>query len=334
MPFDTEAEQHSTFLSVPLGHGSQTLRLFPVSASPVILKSDRNFGQHTLRLLERWLIPNLLEIEDLTVCYALEGRESQDALRGISFSIRANEIVGLMGESGCGKSTTALAVLGLLSRGNAEVRGSIRFRGEELLGKRERDLQKIRGATISLVYQEPELALHPMIAAGEQIAEVLHAHSGKNWKRCREEAEQSLARVGFREIERISSAYPHQLSGGQRQRVCLAQAIACRPALLIADEPTAALDAHSQAQFIELLRELREETGLSILLISHSPEIQARLADRILVMRAGEIIDTGTLGQLAQTAANASTRALLQRTNSHARLSQEHLPVPTGAALP
>lgn len=238
-----------------------------------------------------------------------------------------------MGESGCGKSTTALAVLGLLPQGNTEVRGSIRFRGKELLGKSEREVQKIRGAAISLVYQEPELALHPMISAGEQVAEVLHAHCGKSWRQCREEAKQTLARVGFRKIERIWHAYPHQLSGGQRQRVCLAQAVACRPALLIADEPTAALDAHSQAQFIELLRDLREETGLSILLISHSPEIQARLADRIFVMRAGEIVESGTFEQLARNALNSSTRAPLRRAKSSLELDEAHVLAHTGAAL-
>lgn len=284
-----------------------------------------------MRLRERGHIRNLLEIDGLTVRYFPDGLKPQDALRGVSLSMGAGEIVGLMGESGCGKSTTALAILGLLPQ-NVEVRGSIRFRGEELLGTSEHKMQKIRGAAISLVYQEPELALHPMISAGEQIAEVLHAHSGRNWKQCRAEAKQTLARVGFREIERISCAYPHQLSGGQRQRVCLAQAIACEPSLLIADEPTAALDARSQAEFIELLRELREETDLSILLISHSPKIQARLAESILVMRAGEIADSGTFEQLMQNAANASTRTLLQRAKPAPRASEEHAHVSAGAA--
>lgn len=286
-----------------------------------------------MRLRGRGSIRNLLEIDGLTVRYAPDGIKPQDALRGVSLSIRAGEVAGLMGESGCGKSTTALAILGLLPQ-NSEVQGSIRFRGEDLLGKSECKMQKIRGAAISLVYQEPELALHPMFSAGEQIAEVLHAHSGKNWKQCRAEAKQTLARVGFKEIERISCAYPHQLSGGQRQRVCLAQAIACEPSLLIADEPTAALDARSQSEFIELLRDLREETDLSILLISHSPEIQARLADRILVMRAGEIVDAGTFEQLMQSAANASTRAILQRANPARGLNQAQAVVLAGADLP
>jgi peptide/nickel transport system ATP-binding protein len=254
----------------------------------------------------------LLQVRDLSVRYRREGARPNLAVDQVNFAVAAGETVGLMGESGCGKSTIALSLLGLLPPEGAEITGSILFRGEELLSLDENQMQKIRGAAISLVFQEPEISLNPVMRVGEQIAEVIHAHGSLRWKGCRGEAEKMIARVGLPQTDRIFSAYPHQLSGGQRQRVVLAQALACRPALLIADEPTTSLDARSQSAFLALLRELKQEMQISLLLISHTPEIQASLADRVLVMKDGQIIEEGSFAQLYWNPSNNYTRSILR----------------------
>jgi ABC-type glutathione transport system ATPase component len=237
------------------------------------------------------------------------GKTRHDALCGIDFEIRRGEIVGLMGESGSGKSTTALALLGLLPGDSARVSGSAIFRERELLSLSEREWQKIRGAEISLVFQEPEIALNPVMQAGDQVAEVIRAHRNWEWRRCCDAARATLTRVGLSE-SRFYRSYPHQLSGGQRQRVVLAQALACEPALVIADEPTASLDARSQAEFLELVKQLRDTTGLTVLLISHSPEVQASLADRVLILKEGRIFEEGPFEALYHSATHAYTRKL------------------------
>lgn len=241
---------------------------------------------------------------------ATGARDRHSALRGIDFEIRRGEIVGLMGESGSGKSTAALALLGLLPE-TARVTGSAMFRERELLSSSEREWEKIRGTDIALVFQEPEIALNPVMRAGDQVAEVIRAHQNWGGRRCRDEARAALARVGLAD-ERIFLAYPHQLSGGQRQRVVLAQALACEPALLIADEPTASLDARSQADFLALLKNLRDASGLTVLLISHSPEVQASIADRVVILKEGQILEEGRFEALYRRSSNAYTRKLLR----------------------
>lgn len=253
----------------------------------------------------------LLQIRDLSVGYEAKSREIFAAVEHVSFDIASGETVGLMGESGCGKSSIALALMGLLPEQQARVAGSVVFRGSDLLALSERNLQKIRGAALSMVYQEPEIALSPVMRVGDQITEVIRAHRRLTWIECRADARSMLARVGFAQIERIFNAYPHQLSGGQRQRVVLAQALACSPALLIADEPTAHLDVRSQSEFLTLLESLKRESGISILLISHTPEVQARMADRLLVMRAGRIIERGRFSEVARNTRDPYTRAIL-----------------------
>lgn len=265
----------------------------------------------------------LLEVRDLRIRYRCPGAPAQQAVNGIAFEIAPGEIVGLMGESGSGKSSLALAILGLVPRESSEVLGSILFRGQELNGMPEHALQEIRGAGISLVFQEPGISLSPVMRVGDQIAEVIHAHRRGNWKSCRAESESMLARVGLTPTSRIFSAYPHQLSGGQCQRVVLAQALCCRPALLIADEPTASLDARSQADFLALLRSLKEGAGISILLISHTPEIQASLADRVLVMKEGRIVEQGRFAELYSRPSHAYTRWMLRRSNRTAETQTE-----------
>ncbi len=255
----------------------------------------------------------LLQVRDLAIRYCSGDAVTHQAVGGVSFDIAPGETVGLMGESGCGKTSIALALLSLLPKEGAEVSGSILFRGHELLSTDENSLRKIRGAGISLVFQEPSIALNPVMRVGEQIAEVIHAHRDWSWKRCRAETESALARVGLPPSKRILSAYPHQLSGGQCQRVVLAQALSCDPALVIADEPTAALDARSQSELVILLRNLKQELKLSLLLISHAPEIQANLADRLLIMAGGQIVEQGSFAQVYWHPSHHCTRTILRR---------------------
>jgi peptide/nickel transport system ATP-binding protein len=258
---------------------------------------------------------HLLQVKDLRVSYRGADAKVRTAVDGVSFEITGGEVLGLMGESGCGKTSTALALLGLLDERHAEVTGSVQFRGEELLLMNARALRALRGSAISMVFQEPEIALSPVMRAGDQVAEVIHAHKGLTWKQCRAEAEAILVRVGLPGTQRFFSAYPHQLSGGQRQRVVLAQALACQPALIIADEPTASLDARSQSELLALLRELKGELGIAILLISHTPEVQAYLADRLMLMADGRIVEHGTFAELYRNPSHEITRAML-RTSS------------------
>jgi len=257
----------------------------------------------------------------LNIAYRGAGSSWHQAVQNVSFEVCEGEVLGLMGESGCGKTSTALALLGLLSAEPVDISGSIQFRGEELLSKDGRALRSIRGAGISLVFQEPELALSPVMNVRDQVAEVIHAHNDRQWVRCRAEAELALERVGFSDVLRISAAYPHQLSGGQRQRVVLAQALACKPALLIADEPAASLDARSQREILMLLRGLQRELRFSILLISHAPEVQATLADRLMVMANGRIVEQGPFEQLYRNPSHDCTRAML-RTATPARVAE------------
>ena len=240
----------------------------------------------------------LLQVRNITVEFPASRAAAHTAVDNVSFDVEAAEVVGLMGESGCGKTTLSLAMLGLLAKEQASVSGSVMFRGRELLGLDERLLAKVRGAKISLVSQEPGIALSPVMRAGDQIAEVLHAHRKWDWAQCRVEARSWLARVGLMTIDRIYASYPHQLSGGQLQRVVLAQALACEPEIVIADEPTTSLDALTQSSFIALLRELKSQLGISVLLISHSAHVQANMADRVLIMKEGRIVEEGRFSEI------------------------------------
>jgi ABC-type glutathione transport system ATPase component len=260
----------------------------------------------------------LLRVRNLSVRYRAGGGCEHRAVVDASFDIGSGEVLGLIGESGCGKTSLAFALLSLHAMQSVDVSGSVLFCGKELLNLDERSLEEIRGAKISFISQEPGIALSPVMRVGDQVAEVLHAHNNWNWKRCRAEAESWFARVDLHPTKRFFSAYPHQLSGGQLQRIVLAQALACGPALLIADEPTAALDGRNQTEFLALLRGLKEQIGLSVLLINHAPEIQASLADRLLVMKAGEIVEQGSFAQLYHNPSHPYTRAMLRR-SSHDR---------------
>jgi len=255
-----------------------------------------------VRLIENSMRRSL-KIRNLTVKFPAARAAAHTAVDNVSFDVDEAEVVGLMGDSGCGKTTLSLAMLGLLTREQVEVSGSVMFGGQELLGLDERSLAKVRGAKISMVSQEPGIALSPMIQVGDQIAEVLHAHKKWGWPECRAEAEGWLGKVGLLPINRIYAAYPHQLSGGQLQRVVLAQALACEPEIVIADEPTASLDALTQVSFIALLRELKSQMGISVLLISHSVQVQAGLADRVLLMKEGRIVEEGYFKKITRQSA-------------------------------
>ena len=259
----------------------------------------------------------LLTVRNLNIAYRCADGSRHHAVKDASFEIRSGEVLGLMGQSGCGKTSIALALLGLLSKQSGRVSGSIEFRGSELLTMDQRELRKIRGSGISVVFQEPGIALSPVMRVRDQVAEVLHAHRNLNWAECHAGAELTLVRVGLPGTQRIFSAYPHQLSGGQRQRVALAQALACSPGLLIADEPTASVDARGQLELLTLLRKLQRELGIAILLISHSAEVQARLADRLMVMEEGRIVEQGPFEKLYRNPSHTSTRAMLRTSEPH-----------------
>jgi len=251
----------------------------------------------------------LLEVRDLAVCYRSRGAGPIAAVEDMSFDIRAGESVGLLGESGCGKTTLGLAVVGLLPPEGRATSGSIVFQGVNLLPLGERAMQKVRGARISMVHQEPELALNPVLRVGEQIAAVLLAH-GASRARSRERARALLREVGFGADKRIDEAYPHQLSGGEKQRVVLAQAIACSPALVIADEPTASLDSGTQSEVRALLKSLQARLQLAIVVISHDPS-ELEETDRLFVMYAGRLIEEGPTPSVLERPLHPYTRGLL-----------------------
>lgn len=254
----------------------------------------------------------LLRVQDLTVCYGAPKQRMVRALGGISFELKAGEALGVLGESGSGKTTLALALLRLLPKTMVTQSGTALFRGINLFELNEGELRKIRGARISLVQQEPASVLNPVLHVGDQVAEVVRAHQEVSGRRAREISKQLLAQVGLGGDSQIEAAFPHQLSGGQRQRVLIAQAIACGPDLIIADEPTTALDPVVQLQILALLRELQAKLKLGLLLITHDPAVLMSTAQRILVMYAGRIVEEGPAKELLGHPAHPFTRALLQ----------------------
>ena len=273
----------------------------------------------------------LLKVRDLHVDYICDAAPTAQVLRAVSFAVRKNESRGILGESGCGKSTLALAILRLLPA-CSRVKGAISYKSRELADLPEREMEKRRGAEISLIFQDPSSSLHPTLRAGTQIADVAAAHH-RQWSRgqCREVAEAMLKEVGFENVERIYSSYPHQLSGGQQQRVVIAQALISRPLLLIADEPTSSLDTTMQAEILTLLNQLRQERNLALVFISHNPAILAEIADRILVVYAGQIVEEGTINQVLTSPLHPFTRALLQclpREAPHNGADRQLSPIP------
>lgn len=237
--------------------------------------------------------------------------EFSPALRHCSLEVAAGEIVGILGESGCGKSTLALSILGLLPK-DARYGGSVCFKGEELLGSNNAQLRKLRGAKVALIHQEPGLALSPAMRMGGQIAEVLRAHGVGPRKELRLRTEEILSAVHFAEPRRIARAYAHELSGGELHRVAIAQALVCRPELVIADEPNRSLDVELQLELLELFREINRSLGTAFLFITHNPILLAGFADRVIVMRSGEIVEHGRTSEMFRGPAHEYTRTLLR----------------------
>ncbi|MYZ34608.1 MULTISPECIES: ABC transporter ATP-binding protein, partial [unclassified Streptomyces] len=251
----------------------------------------------------------ILELDDLGVVFTTETGDVP-AVRGVSLHVRPGETLALVGESGSGKSTIALAAMGLLD-GNARATGSATIAGHQMVGAREADLAALRGRTVTMVFQEPATALDPLTRIGKQIAEVIRNHREVSGKDAAAEAVGLLRKVGIPEPEKRAGAYPFQLSGGQRQRVVIAMAIANDPTLLIADEPTTALDVTVQAEILDLLRHLAVETGTGVLLVTHNMGVVADFADRVAVMYDGEIVETGPVEDVLLRPSHDYTKRLL-----------------------
>jgi peptide/nickel transport system ATP-binding protein len=233
----------------------------------------------------------LLDVTDLSVRFTRRGRPDVRAVDGVSFSVSAGETVGLVGESGSGKSVTSLAIMGLLPKRGVKIDGRAEFAGRDLLRMPGNVLRDLRGRELSMVFQDPLSALNPVISIGLQVTEVLERHRDMSGREARTEAARLLELVGIPDPTQRLREYPHQLSGGMRQRALIAMAVACRPRLLIADEPTTALDVTIQAQILELLRELVHEQGTALVLITHDLGVVAGLCDRVNVMYAGRVVE-------------------------------------------
>lgn len=239
----------------------------------------------------------LLDVRDLRISFRTE-RGLVRVVDGVSFAIASKEIVGMIGESGSGKTMTLMSLIGLIDDPNAVIEGSIRFKDRELVGMGKSALRAMRGNEISIVFQDPMTALTPVLKIGGQIEEQIRAHEPVSGRVARRRAVDLLAAVGIPDPAATAERYPHQLSGGMRQRVCIAMALSCRPSLLLADEPTTALDVTVQAQILDLIRHLRMEFGSSIIFVSHDLGVVAEVADRIMVMYGGTIVESGTTEDL------------------------------------
>jgi peptide/nickel transport system ATP-binding protein len=252
----------------------------------------------------------ILQVRDLKVSFRTEQGVVQ-AIDGVSFDVREGEVLGIAGESGSGKTVTLLAVMGLIIDPNAIITGSILYRGRELVGMPARDMRHLRGREIAMIFQDPMTALTPVYTIGWQIVEQIRAHQTISKRAAWDKAVALLAEVNIPNPEEAAHRYPHQLSGGMRQRAVIAMALSCNPALLVADEPTTALDVTVQAQIIDLLRKLQKTHGAAIVFITHDLGVMAELADRIMVMYAGRIVERSTKADLLSDPRHPYTRALL-----------------------
>jgi ABC-type glutathione transport system ATPase component len=249
---------------------------------------------------------SLLEVEDLTI----RRRDGRALVDGVGFTVDAGEVVGVVGESGSGKTLTGLSVIGLVPAG-LTVSGRIALQGRELLDQTPRQWQRTRGSEVAMVLQDPSSSLHPMLRLGEQLTDHLRTHQGMSRKAARARAVELLGRVHLPNHEEILRRYPHQLSGGQKQRVAIAIALACEPALLVADEPTTALDANIRIEIVRLLDELRTTTGMGIVFVTHDLAVLSSIADRINVFRNGEVVEAGQASQVFKRPTHPYTMELL-----------------------
>jgi peptide/nickel transport system ATP-binding protein/oligopeptide transport system ATP-binding protein len=280
----------------------------------------------------------LLEVQNLSIHFFTEEGVIR-AVENVSFEIYSGEILGLVGESGCGKSVTGLSLLRLIPTPPGRiVNGDITFDGRSLLNLEEKEMERVRGNDISMIFQEPMTSLNPVFTIGDQIMEAIILHQGLDKKAARERAIEMLDRVRIPSPDKTIDSYPHQLSGGMRQRAMIAMALSCQPKLLIADEPTTALDVTIQAQVLELLKEIQREMGMSVMLITHDLGVIAEIADRVAVMYAGRIFEYGPIEAIFGKMRNPYTRGLMtsipQLTEKKDRLNAIPGQVPDPMDLP
>ena len=255
-------------------------------------------------------MPHLLEVEGLTTVFDSDyGRTV--SVDHVNFHVDKGEVVCIVGESGCGKSVTSLSIMGLLGRGGTVTEGSVVFEDKNLLTMTEKELDKIRGDRLTMIFQDPLTSLDPVFTVGNQLMESIRKHMRLSKEEARKRAEQILGKVGMPDPHGVMKKYPHTLSGGMRQRVMIAMALCCNPGLLIADEPTTALDVTIQAQIMALLRNLQKESGMSMILITHDIGLVASMADRVIVMYAGQIIEEAPVKELFAAPAHPYTKGLI-----------------------
>jgi peptide/nickel transport system ATP-binding protein len=253
----------------------------------------------------------ILRVSDLVVAFGADGETPLQAVDGVSFTLQKGEVLGLVGESGSGKSVTGLAIMGLIDRPGRISGGSVQFRGEELVGRPERQLRQLRGRDLAMIFQDPMSTLNPVLRIDTQMIEAIRAHENISWRAARDRARQALLRVGISAPEDRLHAYPHQFSGGMRQRVAIATALLNRPSLLIADEPTTALDVSIQSQILSEVQDLCAEMGTAIIWITHDLSVVCGLADRIAVMYAGRIVEQGNLIDVVRRPLHPYTNGLI-----------------------
>jgi oligopeptide/dipeptide ABC transporter ATP-binding protein len=280
------------------------------SAATLMQSLAANHDRGHLPPLSNGTKSQMLRVSDLSVNVRTDSVHESKIVKQVSFTIAHREIVGLLGESGCGKTTTALAILRLLPPSARIVNGTIHFQGASLLTLDERRLREMRGFQISVIYQDSEV-LNPVMRVGDQVMEVLRAHRRMSTERMHDQVFSMFGEMGFDDCARVYRAYPHQLSGGERRRIAIAQALVCRPRLVIADEPTASLDFKTTDELLSLFAHLRDVYDTSFLLISHNPEA-LMVADRLVVMYAGQVIESGSRSEVFTRPKHPYTRALLQ----------------------
>ncbi len=254
---------------------------------------------------------SLLEVRDLHTSFFTPAGEVK-AVNGLSFSLEKGKVLGIVGESGSGKSVTAYSILQILTHPGRIVSGSIRFHGEELVGKSDEEMRKIRGNKISIIFQDPMTSLNPTFTIGNQLCEAIEMHTDRNREQSRARAVEMLKLVGISEPEKRLKQYAYELSGGMRQRVMIAMALACEPDILIADEPTTALDVTIQAQILELMMKLQKELGMAIMMITHDMGVIASVCDEVIVMYAGGVCERGTTDAIFYNPRHEYTRGLMR----------------------
>ncbi len=277
---------------------------------------------------------SLLAVEDLRVYFHIRSGVAR-AVDGVSFSIEPGKTLGLVGESGSGKSVTALSILGLVPSPPGRIKsGQIHFNGQDLLALDEKKMRQVRGNKISMIFQEPMTALNPVFTVGAQVAEAFRLHRGASRREANLEAIGMLEKVRIPDAKARVKDYPHQLSGGMRQRVMIAMALACQPDLLIADEPTTALDVTVQAQILELMQELQQDTGAAILLITHDLGVVSEITDHVAVMYAGQIVEHAPTAEIFQAPSHPYTEGLIRSVPNIDNLQQQNRLIPIEGNVP